>query len=271
MSELIIVQRIQSAINDSLPDNVTSHGCEVERTTTGDIYQFRYTGTKDTIAKMIDEHYMDETSQFGRLKNVRMYQEDGPIWVAEFRFEAGEEWKSTQPPSNDYGVKSCTLGCSTLSNELETQPQYKVCWNHFLWAAPGTSSVPGWWSTATDPAMTESDGAKYAWTETLGGCPVTKEGKWRVLKKPTKPGVRSYDTVCYTVEETAKFRTAARAGNMVAGKINKRGTPSQTFGITGGNWKCDDARVYWNGTYWLAHLTWTHSADSSGWDSDLYD
>lgn len=271
MSEIIIVQRIQAAIDGNLPDNVSYHGCEVERTTSGDIYQFRYTGTKETIAQMLDSHQIDEINEFGRLKSARMYQDEGPLWCGEFRYEAGSEWQSSQPPSTDYGVKSCTLSCATLSNELETHSSYKVCWNHFLWAAPGTTSVPAWWSTATDPAMTDADAAKYAWTETLGGCPVTKKGKWKVLKKPTKPGVRSWDSVCYTVEETAKFRSASRAGSMVAGKINSIGTPSQTFGITGGNWKCDDARVYWNGTYWLAHLTWTHSNGSSGWDRDLYD
>ena len=86
----------------------------------------------------------------------------------------------------------------------------------------------------------------------------------------TKAGIDSFDTAVYTVTESARFRTASAAGAMVAAKLNKIGAPSQTFGNSNGNWKCDDAEVSWSGKYWIAKLTWIRSADDSGWDSELY-
>jgi len=74
----------------------------------------------------------------------------------------------------------------------------------------------------------------------------------------------------YTIEETAKFSNMSRAGAMVTGKINSIGTPSKTFGITGGNWKCDDATVSYRDGAWFATLTWTRSGNDKGWDKDLY-
>ena len=71
--------------------------------------------------------------------------------------------------------------------------------------------------------------------------------------------------------DTAKFRSAKQAGQMVANALNRIGSPNNNFGISGGNWKCDDATVSWDGKRWLATLTWTRSGDESGWDTDLYE
>ena len=60
------------------------------------------------------------------------------------------------------------------------------------------------------------------------------------------------------------------AGRMIAGKLNQIGTPVTTFGITGGNWKCCDAGVTWNGRCWVATLVWSRSRYETGWDTDLY-
>ena len=87
---------------------------------------------------------------------------------------------------------------------------------------------------------------------------------------PQKPGVQSWDIAAYTVTETAKFRTARAAGKMVAGVLNKIGAPEETFGLTGGNWKCDDAGVSYSSGDWLATLTWTKSGDEKGWDAEMY-
>ena len=65
--------------------------------------------------------------------------------------------------------------------------------------------------------------------------------------------------------------TVIRPGKMAAGSLNRLGTPSNTFGIAGGNWKCDDAEVRWDGKCWVARLTWTHSGGRQSWDGDLYD
>ena len=111
-----------------------------------------------------------------------------------------------------------------------------------------------------------ADRENYAW----GRFPSDAPEGFKMLAGPTKSGIDSFDIAVYTVTETARFRTAAAAGAMVAAKLNKIGTPAQTFGNTSGNWKCDDAEVSWNGKYWLAKLTWTRSGDDDGWDAELY-
>ena len=72
----------------------------------------------------------------------------------------------------------------------------------------------------------------------------------------------------FTITESAKYGSATNAGNAVSKNINKIVSPDNTFGITGGNWKYDEASISFNGKYWISTSTYTHSPDS--WDADLY-
>lgn len=132
------------------------------------------------------------------------------------------------------------------------------------------NSVPAWWASARDTVLSHSDSQSYAWIKTPGELPNDQKGRWHILRGPVKPGYESYDIATYSVTETARFRSAATAGKMVANKLNKIGSPENDFGISDGNWKCDDATVSFNGSDWLATLTWTLSGNSLGWDKELY-
>ena len=245
--------------------DVCHRGFEVEHGEDGDLYILRYSGKQADIAEIVDTHYTGEVGNFGKLKNIRMYQEEGPIWMCELRFESHPEIAGTTPPDTSYGVKSCRLTGGMMMNTLETHPEYRACWNHYL-AAAGTTAVPEWWSTATNTVIPGSNHANYRWVRSEAELP--NQTVWRLLKQPTMPGVGGYNTSTYIVIETARFRTPSAAGRMVAGVLNKIGTPSQTFGITGGNWKCDGAEVSWRERFWFAKLSWTHSPQ--GWNTTLY-
>lgn len=93
---------------------------------------------------------------------------------------------------------------------------------------------------------------------------------WRILQKPTKPGVEYYDLACFVVNISAKYNTASAAGNAVSKNINHIVTPTETFGITGGNWKLDEVSISYDGKHWIANQTYTKSGDSSGWDREIY-
>ena len=87
------------------------------------------------------------------------------------------------------------------------------------------------------------------------------------------PGVTNYDLATYVIRESVKCRSAANAGSVVCGKLNKIIAPANDFGIAnsvGGNWKCDGANVSYDGKNWIAHLTYTLSGDNKGWDERLY-
>jgi len=93
----------------------------------------------------------------------------------------------------------------------------------------------------------------------------------RFLKNLQNLGVEYYDLACFVVSETAKYSSARSAGQAISTNINTIVSPTETFGITGGNWKLDEATIQYNGKHWYATMVFTHSGDSLGWDSDLYD
>ena len=244
--------------------DVAHRGFELEHDAEGKSYTFRFEGSQQAMLALVNSHSINEVhANYGKLKSVHLTQDVGPNWQAEFRFEIIHD---NEGPDTSYGAKSCRLTGGMLSNDLNIHPDYRANWDHFL-LAKGTSTVPAWWATATDISLSVSDASTYQWSR---GEDNFDKDTWRVLKKPTKPGVRSYDLATYNIVESARFRNASAAGSMIQGKLNKIGTPSNTFGITGGNWKCERAEVYWSGKYWLATLEWVRSVDNDGWDTTLY-
>ena len=202
----------------------------------------------------------------GSRRSARVNQVSPNIWECEIREETAADGNSSEPPDTGWGKKSCQLHGGMLSRPLEACSGYRTKWNHYLFASGGITTVPTWYATATDDIISGADLKKYAWGKGAADCPAG----FVKLAAPTKPGEESFDTAVYTVTETASFRTAAEAGAMVAAKLNRIGAPTETFGNSNGNWKCDDAEVSWNGKYWLAKLSWTRSGDDDGWDGDLY-
>ena len=230
-----------------------------------------YHGNRAEMEELAAAHRIDEADDAGWLRSIRVYPKEGSVWECEFKYEGIEDWELVSVPAREWGKKVCHLRGATLSKPLEAHPNYRTCWNHGLFAAPGTDALPGWFATAADTLIPAADAGKYLWCRTAADAPYSGNLRWRQLAAPVKPGAESYDLAAYTVIETARFRTAARAGKMAAGALNRLGTPSNTFGITGGNWKCGDAEVRWDGKCWLARLTWTHSGYGQSWDGDLYD
>jgi len=230
-----------------------------------------YQGGQGEMLELQNAHPIDEGGEFGRLKSSRVYQDSPKIWCCELLYESSGGGEYSSPPGKGYGKKSAQLKGSMLSMPLESHPDYRTCWNYYLAGSPGTSEVPEWWETAENTVISEAEAQKFRWVRSPGECPCDKKGMWHTLKDPVKPGVSSYDAATYSITESARFGTAKAAGRMIANTLNKIGMPNETFGITGGNWKCDDAGVSWSGKYWVATMTWTRSGNDEGWDKDLYE
>ena len=228
-----------------------------------------YHGSRAEMEALAAEHVIDEADDYGWLKSIRVYHREGAVWECELKYEAPDDWESVAAPSREWGKRSCQLRGSTLSRPLETHPDYRTKWNHCLCAAPGTTALPAWYTQADDTLIPAADADKYCWCRTPYEAPYGDDGRWTMLAAPVKPGVDSYELAAYTVVETARFRSAEQAGRMVAGSLNRIGSPANTFGISGGSWKCGDAAVSWNGKCWIARLTWTRS-ENDDWDADLY-
>ena len=242
-------------------------GLAVTRDSEGRTSTYTYYGSRSEMESLASAHTVGEVGGAGRLTSLKLRRREGTIWECELAYELNADGTSADAPDNSWGVKSCRLRGGMLSRPLEAHPDYRTMWNHYLFAASGITAVPAWRATATDTLIPAADREKYAWGRYLADAPAG----FRPLAAPTKPGRDSFDTAVYTVTETARFRSASTAGAMVAAKLNKIGAPVETFGNSGGDWKCDDAEVSWRGKYWIARLTWTHSGDDAGWDADLYD
>ena len=245
------------------------HSITVSRDPDAIITTRTYHGSRAEMEALAAAHRIDETDDAGWLKSIRVQPREGRIWECEFKYEGVEDWETISVPKRAWGKKFCQLRGATLSKPLETHPRYRTNWNHALCAAPGTNALPAWYADAVTTSIPAAYADKYCWCKDPAEAPRDENGRWRQLASPVKPGVESYDLTVYTVIESARFRSAARAGHMAAGALNKIGTPADTFGIAGGSWKCDDAEVSWNGKYWTAKLTWTQSG-AVPWDSDLY-
>ena len=250
--------------------NEKFHSLKVSRDTKGTATTRVYHGSRAEMETLAAEHRIDETDDPGRLKGISLRPSDGTVWECEFKYEAPDGWKDIVVPPRDWGKRSCRLRGATLSLPLESHPGYRTRWKYFLCAAPGTGSLPEWYREAADTLVPLADAEKYCWCRTISEVPCDANGRWKILAAPAKPGVDSYDAAVYSIIETARFRSAAQAGQMVSGTLNRIGSPANNFGITGGNWKCDDAEVSWHDDCWVARLTWTRSAENSGWDSDIY-
>ena len=242
-----------------------------ERSNSGVSSSVTMTGSKNDIESLYSQLLPGTMSEGGIVAAVRMFQESPNIWACEIRYACDYEGNNLEEPNTVYGQKSAQLTGSMLSLPLEAHQNYRMNWNHYLVAPQGIEAVPSWWETARKSKIPGSDAEKYDWVKDLSGAPVDKSGaRWHSLKDPVKPGVETFDVAVYSITETVKCRSYKAAGILVANKLNQIGMPTYSLGIVGGNWKCDNANVFWGGKAWFATLTWTRSGNSLGWDPDLY-
>ena len=242
-----------------------------EKTSGGTETVIAWNGTREEMEQLFNSDAINALSDDGRLRSVRFFQESAHIWCCEKKYSVDTSGTaSADKPFTTYGKKSASLKGSMLSMPIESHSKYKAYWNYFLAAAPGTTNLPSWWKTAKDTTLTSSDSQLYAWIKTPAEAPSDANGRWHILSNPLKPGVETYDIAVYSITETAKFQSANAAGKFASGSLNAIGSPGTTFGISGGDWKCDDASVFYDGEAWFATLTWTLSGDKDGWDKDLY-
>ena len=234
----------------------------------GTTTKYTFQGPKLELQEFFDSLYIDSYSEHGRLKSKDFSQDEGNIWLCELQYETVSNGDYSEALDYSFGKKSASLRGSLLSLDLSTAANYLTNWNYALYIAPGCK-IPAFWKTAKNTELSEADAQNYVWGK-VGEEHSDKRGRWRCIF-PRKPGVESIDYATYSITESTRFSNQNSAGKFCAGKLNKIGFPEVTFGIKGGNWKCDDASVSWTGEYWLATLTWTKSGGNKGWDQSLYE
>lgn len=250
--------------------NIKYQSRRVEITTDGVMTSLAYYGTREEMVALQSQYPVGVSSPEGRLRSTSLSQSDGSIWQLELLFESDSTGSYAVGPSTEYGRRSATLSAAMLSLPLESHEDYRTCWNYFLAAAPDVTYSPVWALTATDTLLSAEDSQLFAWIKSPSELPMVDNRRWRIALEPEMKGIENYEVATYTIRESIRCRTQAAAGELVEGRINGIGAPTYTFGIRGGNWKCDLAEVSWHGKYWLASLTWTRSGDDGGWNRKLY-
>lgn len=230
-----------------------------------------YTGTLEEMQQLqAMNEYGVIHEVIGKVTSSRVYQANAKWWECQLVAELHDGDASTGPDTS-YGKKSAQLTGSMLQLPLASHPKYLVCWDHYLFGAPGVTAVPSFWNKTQFPLLTEEDAQKYRWGKSPAEAPVTNGRFWRALKEPTMPGVESYDKGIYTLVISSRFSSQQAAFKMVEDELNRvRSSPGINTGISGGDWKCDGATALWHEKYWLATLTWSRSGDAKGWNEILY-
>lgn len=258
-------------------------GNRKEKTAEGVVYYVVWYGTKaECDAQMNNAVINSTTAGLGRLVSASVNQGEGDFWEVTYKYNSAgyASGSSVTAPTTVVGEKSATMNCSMMSTPMEQHSSYLLCWNHWLAArfktGQSTPSTPAWWATAGATYVpSASDQQTYRVLNSAGELPtgIDAEGySWVIIENPTMPGVTSYDVACYTQTEKARYRNYAAACAAIAARANKIFTSNQIVnnGFTGGNWKCDGASIAWDGEYWIATLTYTFSANVSGWNTTLY-
>ena len=254
-------------------------GQQKSRNKSESTYKQTYYGTEQQIDQMINGDGTTSglvigtfTTGKGYLNSWRKSQLQGIFYQLQIDYAITYDDKTDNLSDTEVGKKSATLSVRNIQLPLEHHANYQVRWNHYLYAKSG-NALPSWWETLTDlDSMTTSMEENYKWAKYPTDVPkVDADGnKWVRLKKPTMPGVQVYDWAVYVVTISAKYRSATAAGNAVQKAINKITQPQEDFSISGGDWKMDDCSVSYNGSVWIATMTYTKSGDSKGWDKRLY-
>lgn len=123
-----------------------------------------------------------------------------------------------------------------------------------------------WALTASNSYMSNSyDREHYKWIKNLSEMPYPTPGEdsnsvWQVLVQPSKPGIEYYDLSYFVVSITARYPSAAAAGQAVSKRINTIISPPEDFGL-GGEWKLDESQVSYDGKTWIAHEVYTRAVD----------
>lgn len=276
---------MDNSVFDSL--QVKYKGFTKENSSEGTLTTVIYQGSKELCSRAMDQLIVNSVSKgHGTIESVKMTQDEGPIWnlEVEYAVEAGGISKGTS-----YGPKQSSLTMRMMSLPLESKSNYRKHWNNNLYSTKKNAKLPEFWASATydDDGVANSsveypgDGSNpskieyFAWAKSLNELPALPNSYiWHQIKEMTKPGVDSFDFPVYEVTESSKHTSQRAAGWAVGRRAGRISSPvNGDFGIVrrfGGNWLCEGGTVSYDGRYWVATCTYTHSPDKKGWDGDLY-
>lgn len=167
------------------------------------------------------------------------------------------------------GEEQYSLEDGGLEKPLETKDTYRTRWNYHL-AAVTTAAVPTFGTTATDLIIPQPYDTAFRWIRDSNELPAEADGRrWIIIQNKAKPGVESWIQPAPVINWKKFFYSTANARAFVAANtVGMRKTPTETFGLSGGNFLVMSVAVEPDGRYWTGVVKFQYAA--SGWDTDLY-
>lgn len=243
---------------------------ELSRNKNQESYKETFYGSSDEIDAFISTLPAIGTSVSGKgyFTSYNKTQSEGSIYQVETQYTIEYDESFSNTSSTVVGQKSASLSVRNIQMPLQAHVNYLTCWNYYL-IGLGDAETPQWHSTAKDTLINVDDRKSYQWVKSTSQMPLeaNEDGQyWHVLEQPIKPGVEYFDKACFVVTQSAKFNSSGAAGSSISANINTITPPQNTFNVTYGDWKYDQASVQYDGKHWIATSTYTHSGDSLGWD-----
>lgn len=252
--------------------------------------QLVYQSTKDvlkTAAESLTIGSHDNT--YGYLTNWDLRQDGtGPFWTLTVTYSNQDPYSITV----NIGTASSptTYTCNTImkSLALQTKSNYCYIWNHVLiyldtddYTPPAYAQVSAL-NSSNYKTITNSSSGHLKWVKDAnemptdpvyvdeipaGGTePVATPHYWKIAYECSKPGVDYYEFPTYEITQSSRSRGQPTWWkNNLPGKIV---APSNTFGITGGQWLCHGGQIRYDGKAYDASCTYQWTPGT--WDTDLY-
>jgi|GEM_PF-5182866 len=237
----------------------------------GQKYQEVYYGSKSEVEQRAEGLTIGERHGTGRyeLASWKMRQSEGPFHELELNWESCHRNGIRLRIDGHHGPEEHTLDISMTMLPLERNAQYRTCWNYCL-AAKDTDTVPSWWSSATDPILTENQREHYRWIRNPD-TPAFLPEEWHLLKMRTMTA-EGFLMPSYVITEYTHYRSIEKAAWAATQKAGKLCTPELgDFGLNLGLWLCLGGQVTYDGKRWTARILYKSSPDPSGWSNVLYE
>lgn len=254
--------------------------------------QLVYQGTKETLiaaAEGLTIGARDGTDQnpgYGYLMNWQLKQQDSVFWNLNVNYSNQDPYSITVNIGT--ATQPTTYTCTTImkSLALQTRENYKYIWNHILIYLDTNSYSPPAYSTVSAlnssnyKSIINSSSGHLKWIKDANEMPTdpvyeqsSVEGQpptphyWKIAYQCSKPGVQYYQMPTYEITQSSRSRGQPTWWkNNLPGKIV---APSNTFGITGGQWLCHGGQIRYDGKAYDASCTYQWTPGE--WDTDLYD
>jgi hypothetical protein len=262
-------------------------------TTTTIIYQGTRELCEEGFAEIQTSGHHD---QYGNIESVRLFQDEGPIWNLEVKYSISKHGVGiSSSTGSSYGPKSSELTCRMMALPIESRDNYLKNWNYDLYSTnPKADRKPDFYYVAdakndgiqgtayeykADPLNPQEDLTTknyYYWAKSANDCPTLPNNQiWYKRTDRDKPGVESFDYPVYEITESSKHTTMKQASWAVSNRAGCIAKPlNGDFDIVkkyGGNWLCEGGNVSYDGSYWIATCSYSHSPSKEGWDPDLYE